>query len=649
VRLHSYRIAAAFLGVALFIAFYSGETALASSSHRGGVVTWAEAPAAPPNYIFPMENGTYYDTPDISDLAALLWPSLYGYGAKAEPVLNKPLSLAYPAVFSDHNTVVTINMKHEMWSDGAPVTARDVIFWINLLSAVTDPKAPAIGSTSAPGPGYGGASPGGFPENLVSYSATGEYSLVLHLNSSYSPTWFQYNELSQIIPMPQQAWDKFSSNGAVGNYDAEAETRIKAPASDGLPANSYVPANPGTATTGALGVAAFLNSQSEDLATYDTNPLWQVVDGPFKLTNLTSSGFVKFVPNKSYTGANKPTLSAFEEEPYTTDSAEFDALRSGSLTIGYVPPQDLSQKAELDKSGYKFSTWHIAAMSFITYNFTNLKSGKIFDQLYFRQAFQSLVNQPQYIKDFTNGIGTVANGPVPAWPVGNPNESQLESKGQVYPYDPSKAVELLKQHGWTVKPGGSTSCSHPGTGKGECGAGITAGEKASFSLLYASGQAPVANEMQTLQSVAKSKVGITLNLSDAPVNIIVGKLYVGCTTANPCNNWDLDMLYYTYDWAYGSDLPTGEETFLGGSPDNPGDYNSLTNNANIKATETASTPAAAKAALFQYENYLAKQLPVAWMPDEYYQLTMYKSDLKGLTPQGIAGGIWPQDYSLSGN
>ena len=638
------------LGLGAVVALLVAGCASASTPggvKNGGVVTWAEQPNGAPTYIFPLENSANFDTANIYDLAQLLYPELYDYGPRSEPVLNQPLSLAYPAVFSDHNKVVTITMKHEVWSDGKPVTARDVIFWLNLLSAVTDPAIPSIGSTTSPGPGWGAAVPGGFPQNVVSYRQTGEYSLTLNLNASYNPTWFEYNELSQIYPIPQHAWDALSGSGQVGTFDASAEVRMLAPQSDGLPANSYVPVNPGTATTGALGVAQFLNTQSEDLATYTSNPLWKVVDGPFKLSAFTTGGFVKFVPNRAYSGSPKPRIAAFEELPFTSDTAEFDALRSGGVTIGYIPPQDLAQKASLEKSGYKFNVWHDFGISFVTYNFTNPTSGPIFRQLYFRQAFQSLVNQPQYIKQFANNIGTINNGPVPGYPVGNPDESTLESRGQVYPYDPAKAVSLLKSNGWTVVPGGSSYCSSPGSGPGQCGAGIAANQKATFSLLYGSGETTLTNEMEAMQSTMKSAAGITLNLTQAAVPDILAKVYVGCTLAKPCSNWDLDMLEYTFDWVYGPDFyPTGGQLYYTNAASNPGDYSSATNDANILATHTAVSPAAGQRALFKYQDYLAQQLPVVWMPNEYSQLTMYRSNLNGVVPQSILDFIYPQFYSF---
>ncbi len=636
------------VGVACAVALLMTACATSSAPPRssgGGVVTFAEQPGAPPNYIFPMVIGSDFSVANVYDLVGNMYLELYAFGPRAEPVFSPSLSLGNAPVFSDHNTVVTVTMKHWRWSNGQPITARDVIFWMNLLSAVTDPQAPAIGSSTQPGPSWGAAVAGTFPENVVSYQQTGEYSVVFHLNASYNPTWFLYNELSQIYPLPQAAWDRVSPNGPNGNADASAEARVPLA---GTTPTQYVPAHPGTATSGALGVAQFLNLQAQDLSTYATNPLWRIVDGPFKLTQFTTSSFAKFVPNGAYSGSPKPTISAFEELPFTSDSAEFNALKSGALTIGYIPVQSLAQKSTLEKTqGYRFAVWNQFSTVYIPYNFTNTTSGPVFKQLYLRQAVQSLVNQPAWIKDFGSGIGIIDNGPVPGYPPGNPDESPLEAHGQVYPYDPAKAVTLLKDNGWTVRPGGTSVCSNPGSGAGQCGAGIARNQPLSFHLVYASGVVALANEMQALQSNLESAVGITLTLSSEPSVDIEASTYAGCSASHPCNNWDLADLSYNFTWVYGPDfLPTGEELFYTGAAANPGDYSNPTNDKNITATTNAPNQSAETAALFTYQDYLATQLPAIWMPNEYYQLTMYKSSLRGLIPQSIEDEIYPQFYSF---
>lgn len=611
----------------------------AQASKAGPVVTFAEAPSYPPTYIFPMM--PQLQPPDFQELSEQLWPYLYWFGDTGKPLLNEALSIAHAPTFSDNNTVVTITLKHWHWSDGQPVTARDVLFWLNMVSAVTDPNRVPIGSNSEPGPAWGSAVPGGFPENIVKYSASGAYTVVLDLNASYNPTWYLYNELSQIVPVPQQTWDRLSATSSVGNYDASAAARTTLP---NTTPSWYVPASPGSATTGALGVAQFLNSNSEDLSTYDSDPLWKVVDGPFRLAQFTTSGFVKLVPNTLYSGSPKPTISAFEEIPFTSDAAEFNALRSGSLTIGYLPVVDLNQRASLERNeGYKFNSWNEYTFDYMLYNFTNQTVGAIFKQLYFRQAFQSLINQPEYIRDFQHGIGTVANGPVPSYPPGNVFESPLVKKGVVYPYDPAKAVSLLKSSGWTVVPGGVSYCSRPGTATGDCGAGIAAGQKATFKVLYAAGTLALTNEMSAMESTMKAKAGISLDLSAAPLADVVSTSFSSCTFSAPCNNWELAD--WGTGWTYYTDyLPTGEEFFYSNSISNAGDYISAKMDTDITATNTASTYNAEIKAIYNYENYAATDLPVVWLPNGPYQFTMYKSGLGGVVPQGIFAEIYPQFY-----
>ncbi len=617
----------------------------ASTGTSGGTVTFAEAPGNAPNYISPMTAGPYYTVSNTSDFSYSFYPPLYWFGDNGEPVLNEQLSAAALPVYSDNNTVVTITLKHWMWSNGKPMTARDVVFWMNLLSAVTDPAAPTLGSSSAPGPGWGAAVLGAFPENVVSYTQTGTYTIQFKLNASYNPTWFTYNELSQINPIPQAAWDRLSLSGPVGNYDQSAQARMVAPASDSLPANSYVPVNPGTATTGALAVAQFINVQSQDLSTYATNPMWQVVLGPFKISQFSSSGYLKMVPNKDYSGSPKPTIAALVEDPFTSDTSEFNALHNGDITIGYIPRADLGQRAALNKLGYSFSPWYSFSDAYMLYNFTNTSVGSIFKQLYFRQAFQSLVNQPQYIKDFYGGFGTINNGPVPGYPRNNPDESPLEAKGQYYPFSPAKAVSLLKSNGWDVQPAGISTCARAGTAPGDCGSGISAGQPLTLKLLYANGSTALTNEMEAMQSEMKSAAGINLELSTETGADVFSTTLDNCTPSTPCNNWQIAD--WGAAWVYSLDyLPTGGEILATGASSNGGDYSNATNDQNIAASHVAPTKAAETAALFKYEDFAVRQLPLVWLPNTPYQLTVYKSNLKGLLPQGVYEELYPQYYSF---
>ena len=263
---------------------------------KGGVVTFAETANYAPTWILPFYSGQYFTIQEQGWFENLMWPPLFNQGNGKSPSDNFATSLGNKPAYSDHNRVVTLTIKHWLWSDGKPVTTRDLMFWIDILKANESQ--------------WSDYTPGGFPNNVTSMTVEGKYKLVMKLNKAYSPSYFTLNELSQITPIPQHTWDKVSANGAVGNYDQT--------------------------TAGSKKVLSFLESQSKDLKTYATNPLWKVVDGPFKLSGYTLTGKVTFTPNARYSGPAKPKISAFVELPYTSNEAEYNALRAGQLTVGYI-------------------------------------------------------------------------------------------------------------------------------------------------------------------------------------------------------------------------------------------------------------------------------------------------------------------------
>ena len=269
--------------------------------------------------------------------------------------------MAYPPVFSNDNKTVTMTLKKYDWSDGAPVTARDLVFWMNLAENEKNQDAAYV--------------PGGWMDHVASYSAPSPSTFVLKLNQTYNPTYLLYNGLATLTPLPQAAWDKTSATGAVGNYDETA--------------------------AGAKKVYAYLNSASMSLSTWDTNPLWQVVDGPWHLepkSGFQVTGQTILLPNNKYSGPDKPKISEFEELPFTSATAEFNALESGSVDYGYVPATDVGAFGSLKSKGFSIEPWYEWGITFIEFNFSNPKYAALENQLYIRAAMQTLIDQPAYIK-----------------------------------------------------------------------------------------------------------------------------------------------------------------------------------------------------------------------------------------------------------
>jgi peptide/nickel transport system substrate-binding protein len=605
------KMCAAIVGVtalALALAACSSSTTPSGSGSKpqqGGVATLALPPALYPNSLFPLAspaaiaNSSYIS---IEDFQYLLWRPLYWFGNNGQPGINYPLSLAYAPVFSNGGKTVTITLKRGIhWSDGKLLTSRDVAFWMNMLLADrTD---------------YFNYSPGYFPDNLVSesYPASTPYTFSLTFNKAYSHTWLLYNQLSEIIPVPQHAWDKTSDTSPVGNYDQT--------------------------TKGAQAVWRFLSAQNAKQSTYASNPLWGVVDGPWRLTGYSGSGgTVTFTPNDTYF-AGKPHLAKFEELPFTSDTAEYNALRAGLVDYGYVPTED----AQISIPGYKIVPWVQWGVNFFPVNYLNPTAGKIFSQVYIRQAFAHLVNQPSYIKSILQGYGYTGYGPVPAKPA-SPYSTSYE-QADPYPYSVSAAVGILKAHGWTVNPGGASVCARPGSGSDECGAGVASGAQLSFKMLYASGSSSLSSMIAALQS-SFSQAGIRLQLQSAPAGTVIATASL-CTTSTPKDcGWDMaDWAVNGFGWTYSPGyFPSGEALFIPSAVANDGDFDDPTAISMIKATTTNSSIST----LYTYENYLAKVLPVIWMPSEYYQLSAIKTTLGGTQPQDPNVQIYPENWFFSG-
>lgn len=560
-------------------------TSPASAASGSGTVTFALPPNVTPNYIFPLMSGTYYSNVNLFQFQQIMFRPLYWFGVGETPTYNPTLSLANSPVFSNGGKTVTMTLKHYLWSDGKPVTSADIIFFMDMLKAEISIWPVYV--------------PGEFPVNVSSMSAPNASTVVFHLTQAYSNTFFLYNELSQITPMPAHAWDKESATGKVGNYAA-------------------TPA-------GAAAVWKFLTAQAGNTSTYATNPLWQIVDGPFHLKTYESTGYTVMAPNPKYSGPVKASYSQLILQPFTTDTAEFAALRSGSVTYGYTPPQDASQIPLLASQGFSSSAWITFGINYFPLNYNNPTVGPIFRQLYFRQAFQDSVNQPQSISKALYGYGYPTYGPVPIKPANN--ESTALEASNPYPFNTAKAGAILKAHGWTVVKNGTTFCSKPGKSASECGVGVKKGQKLSFNLQFASGSTYVTQEMQQLKTNLAVN-GIQLNLTSAPFNTVIANA-VPCKVSASCS-WQ--MQNWGGGWSFGPDYyPTGESIFETGSNINEGSYSNPINDANINATHVIS----GVAILHKYEDYLASQLPVVWQPEPDFQISEISSHLHGVTQSSL--------------
>jgi peptide/nickel transport system substrate-binding protein len=536
----------------------------------GGTITYPIISGAQPTYIMPVLPGADF-TVNNSDFQIPMYRPLYWTGEGNRPVINLDLSLAQLPVYSNGNKTVTINLssKYKWSADGHAVDAQDVLFFIDELRAAVHENAS----------NFGNYTPGNFPDNVVKASAPSQFQIVLTLNRAYNPSWFTNTQLSVITQMPSTSWNIASTGGPHLDYTK--------------------PAN-------AKKIYDYLNQQAKKVSTYATNPLWQDVDGPFKLTafNPTTDANT-MVPNPTYGGPQKAVFSQLKAEYFASSTAEFNALRAGSLSQGYIPSNDLPQVPQIKSEGYNVYGYPSLGFSYVVFNFKDKTNNwdKIIGQLYIRQALAHLSDQAAVIHGAYGDAAAPAYGPVPAVPATNYVPSNVATNP--YPYSISAASQLLSSHGWKVVPNGTTTCQSPGSGPTNCGAGIPAGQNLNFTDYYTNDPQAAGQETNQLASAAK-QVGINVNPVSKTFNFIINQYDDPIAPANN-NKWQVE----NYGGFTEGPYPTTDTIFNTGGTDNEGDYSSATADRLIHNSRYSSNPNAVKSEA----SFLTKDLPAIFLPN----------------------------------
>lgn len=577
----------------------------AGTPTSGGTLTFGQISGQQPTFIFPIAPGANTSTGTISLLANLFIP-LYAGPDGARPQVAQGLSAADPPVFTNDDKTVSITVKPGLkWSNGAPVDANDVAFEYYLLKA-------AIAESPA---NWGQFSPNVFPLNVTSVKVTSPQTVVFNLNSSVNPGWFLNNNLqttNNVFPLPSTAWNIAATGGPHLDF---------------------------TNAANAKAIYNYLAKQGASVSTFGTNPLWQDVDGPFKLKSFSATnGSYVLVPNPTYGLSPKPMMSAVDVNSFTSTTAELNALKSGSLDVGGIDPSTLPQVPVLKSEGitvYGGPGWGWFG-AIINFKDTTNDFDKVIAQLYVRQAIAHLINTPQIIAGAYKGAAVPAYGPIPSAPTSPYTTSSATTNP--FPFSPSTAVSMLKAHGWKVVPGGQTTCEKAGTAADECGAGIPAGTPISFvwANLPESASTTGALESEAIASEAKSAAGITISLTTKTFNFL---------TAN-YNNQNPAATKYTNDWGvnnyggiYQDYYPTQEGIQ---SPVNAGfnlgSYDDPTADKLVQASITSSNPDAVEAEAA----YWSTHLPVWYMPnpDQLFGV----SNKIGGTPNGFLAYTQQQFY-----
>ncbi|MCM2392067.1 ABC transporter substrate-binding protein [Streptomyces albipurpureus] len=545
----------------------------------GGTATVALTPGLSPNYIYPYPpasaNGTVI-------ARGQMWRSLYRPSGEGNQIADTKLSLAEAPAYSADRKTATIRMKDFTWSNGRPVTAHDVVFSLALLKASLK-ESPANWSFYTPGQ---------FPDGVTAKAPAAD-TLTLQLETAYNPSYL-LSMLTLLYVMPSEEWSIASTGGPRLDY-AKPEN--------------------------AKAIYKYLTKQSESQSTFASNPLWQVVNGPYRLKSFDpTTGSFSLVPNKSYNGPGDSRLDQVDFKSFTSAAAVLNQFKAGNLTVGTLDSSFITQIDALKKQGYHvYGAPAPARFDPLVLNFENTTGNfdKIIARPYVRQALQHLIDQQGYIK--SRGVYNGAASPnYSTAGNGSPYPPEFGDKAP-YPYDPAAAKKLLTDNGWKVVPDGATTCERPGTGAGQCGAGIPKGQTIDFPLASANTPAFVGARDIAFASAAK-KLGVKVTIVSKSLNYLYTNYGNSFAPANK-DKWatqDYGPLYLAAGY------PSSNTVFNKGGSFNLGGYQ----NAEVDKLINGSTFGADSKVLSAEVTSLSKDLPVLFFPTPH-TLVVWKNTLSG--------------------
>lgn len=512
----------------------TGSAPASSQRATGGVINYAEPPQSNLNWFLPVVDASFDSIQNFQFIFQMYKPLIW---VNANYTIDWHSSIAKHISYNKNGTVyhVLLNPKRH-WSNGKPVTAQDVLFtWDGI-------KAASGKSATAPWP-YVGAGTGDIPSGVQSIVANGAHEVTITLKKPANQQWFIYNGIIQLIPMPKAAWD----------IHKNTQKEIAYLGKEG--------SNPG----------------------FD-----KVVDAPFKIGPTAQNQYWTLIPNSSYDG-HKSTVKKVIFNYEGSNAAEFAALKTGTINVGYLDLSQFGSKSQLTKQGdvvtpeYTFGYFETQLNMFPG---SPVKS--LLDKLYVRQALQMGIDRNAINQSVYHGYAPPLDGPIPSVPKTSFFDSALNKNP--YPYSPSKGKKLLEAHGWHMVKGVLTKNGH----------------SLSLQLDYPTGTESELQEVQLMKS-DWAREGILVSLRGMSGNQLESVTY----TPSDAKQWEMSTgLAWFYDgpgyW------PTGGQLFYTKAPSGFG-YSNPVEDQRINAThQSFPTTKASLAAFYRYEYYTAIQLPVLW-------------------------------------
>jgi len=161
-----------------------------------------------------------------------------------------------------------------------------------------------------------------------------------------------------------------------------------------------------------------------------TNP---VGTGPFKWDSYTPGQFSTLTAFDGY-WRGKPKIAKIVNAYYTDPASAVIALQKKTVQYDYL---SLSDVPTFQSGGFKIIKGSSQVANNIWWNFTDSR----FQNLQVRQAFMYAIDRKTIISQLYEGGATMVNGPFD-------NPKYVSKSEQTYPYNPTKAKQLLSAANW---------------------------------------------------------------------------------------------------------------------------------------------------------------------------------------------------------
>ncbi|HXF74867.1 MAG TPA: peptide-binding protein [Methylomirabilota bacterium] len=309
----------------------------------------------------------------------------------------KPLIAERPAISADKLTYTFKIRRDARFQDGRPLTGEDVLFSIKAI------KCPLVNA----------------PFLRVYFNSVIDARLVDPFTIEFKirePYFLNESVLGGIDVLPRHY------------YDPENLLKNVSVADLGKPVDRQ-PEN----------VKRFADNFNKN---YSRNPMGS---GPYKLASWKTGREIELVRDLKYWGYGKPGV----DQPYIDKQiyriinnmdAALVTLKSGGLDeMGLTPIQHVRGTSS-ERFKREFQKYEYFAPNYTYIGWNN--DHPIFRDSRVRRAMTYFTNRRQMVKSILFGLGEIVEGPIYFF------RPEYDKSLPSYPFDPQKALELLKEAGW---------------------------------------------------------------------------------------------------------------------------------------------------------------------------------------------------------